>query len=524
MTWESTDPTGKMGGRRRRSAIIALFVIAVIAVGLGTASTARSLTTQKAGAGTLTIQTSQGLGFDTKDQQPGFFEQYLQPVYDQLLRLNAKGGPTPYLATSWSYDAKQTVLTLHLRTGVKFTDGTPFNAQAVKANLLYTKSGASTTASQLKWIKSVQAVGASTVIIHLTVPDPSLLQNLGGTAGMMASPTAIAGGNLKTQPVGSGPYVLDAGATTLGATYTFTRNPNYWNAKDFPFDTVVLKVLTDPNATLNGLRAGQLSGGRLLSVKDGQAAASDGLHVYYTTNGDLDALDIFDKAGTIVPALAKVEVRQAINFAVDRKAIIQAHTLGKGYASDQIFSITKNNGIYDPALENVYPYNPAKARQLLAQAGYPDGFTVTMPDWTPLAPEVMTPLVQELGDVGIKVTLDPCPLIQCFRGVLSGKYAMTWLEFDDNRPWDATQFRLSPTGAFNPLHYSDPPVNKLVNQIRLHPSKRLFYYRQLNKYLVTNAWSAPLGPAVGVYVTAKNVTATQGVYQKQPSLWTYRPA
>lgn len=530
MTSETQGSAGGVTHARgrfsRRRVTIFVLVAAVVAVVLGTASTAKSLSKASSAGGTLTIATFAGLGFDTKAQQPGYFEQYLQPVYDQLLRLNKTGAPIPYLATSWTYNAKQTVLTLHLRSGVKFTDGTPFNAQAVKTNLLYTKSGTSTTASQLKLISGIQAVGTSTVIITLSSPDPSFLPNLGGTAGMMASPKAIAGGKLSTQPVGSGPYELDAGQTTAGATYTFTRNPNYWNKQDFPFDTVVLKVFTDPNAELNGLRSGQLSGARLLSVKDGEAAASAGLHVYYTNNGDLNALDIFDKAGKIVPALANVKVRQAINYAINRKAIVQAHTLGKGYASDQIFSITKNNGIYDPALEKVYPYDPAKARQLLAQAGYAKGFSVTMPDFTASAPEVITPLVQELGAVGIKVTLDPCALTQCYGDVLSGKYAMSWLEYDDDRPWDATQFRLIPTGAYNPLHYSDPTVNKLVNAIRVHPAakQRLAYYRQLNKYLVTNAWSVPLGPAVGVFVTAKNVTATQNIYSKQPALWTYRPS
>jgi peptide/nickel transport system substrate-binding protein len=512
--------------RLGRPARIAAAVTAIALVGVAlTACSKSSNSSGSAESQTLTIATGAGLGFDPKDAQPGYFDQYLQPVYDALVRLDAKGEPTPNLAESWKYNATQTTLTMHLRSGVKFTDGTAFNAAAVKANLENTKSGTATTATQLALISSVETSGDSDVTIHLSSPDPSFLPNLGQSAGMMASPKAIVAGTLKSTPVGTGPYTLDKAKTTDGSTYTFDRNKNYWNKSAFPYGTVVLKVLTDNTAILNGLRSGQLSAGPLGSVKDGVTASKAGLNVLDYPNGDLEALYIYDKTGKIVPALANVKVRQAINMAIDRDAIVKARTLGKGQATEQMFSISRDNGIYDASLDKTYPYDPAKAKKLLADAGYPDGFDVTMPDWTSFAPEVIAPLDQELEAIGIHVTLDTAPPATLYANTLQGKYAMGWQPYDDNRPWDLTQFQLKADSPWNPFKYDDPKVNDLIDQIqKAQGDKQLALYKQLNEYLVDQAWSAPLNAAIFTYATSKNVKASPIAYAKRPPLWTYKPA
>lgn len=507
-------------GVLRRRTFSTMTAMAAVALTAGCGDTGADA---GSGATTLTIATDVGLGFDPKDAQPGYFEQYLQPLYDALFRLDADGQPTPHLVTSWSYSEDQLVLTLVLRAGVTFSDGMTLDSAAVKASLENNGSGTSTTAGQLALVTQIDTPDGATVVLTLSAPDPSLVPNLGQSAGMVASPRAIAAGTLRTAPVGSGPYTLDARATTNGSTYAFVRNPDYWKPEDYPFDRVVLKVLTDNTAILNGLRAGQLSAGPLASAKDGVAAEKAGLNVMSFRNGDLEALYLFDKAGTIVPALADVRVRRAINHAIDRETIVRVRTLGEGQATTQMFCISTDDGIYDPALDDAYPYDPQKARELLQEAGFGDGFEVTMPDWSAYAPEIIAALTQDLEAVGISVTLETAPLNQLYANTLAGRYPIGWQPYDDNRPWDLTQFQLTADSPWNPFRYEDPTVTALIENIQGSTGdEQLGHYVQLNDHLVDQAWCAPLNAAVFTYATSALVTATPIAYGKRPPLWTYR--
>jgi len=474
---------------------------------------------------TLTIAAAAGLGFDLADQQPGWFEQYLQPVYDSLFRISPDGEVGPNVATEWEYDDSLTALTIDIRTDIEFSDGESLDADAVKANIEHTRTGASTTASQLQNVEDVEVVDADTVVLHLSAPDPSLLPNLGMTAGMLASPAAIEAGGLKTTPVGSGPYTLDTAGTTEGSQYTYVRNPDYWNPDDYPYDRFVIKVLTDNNAILNALRTGQIDAGPLGSAKDSKTASDAGLNVINYPNGDLEALYFYDKTGTTTPALADVRVRQAINYALDRDAIVKAGYGDLATPTMQMFSITRDDGIFDPALDEVYPYDPDKARELLAEAGYPDGFDVVMPDWSGYAPEVNAAINQNLADVGIRVTPDTMPLEQLYGNTLQGGYAMGWQPYEDNRPWDLIQFQLKPDAPWNPFHYEDPQVTELISKIQAASGdEQTALFKELNRYLVETAWSAPINATVFNYATSAEVVATPQAFAKRPPLYNFAPA
>jgi peptide/nickel transport system substrate-binding protein len=518
---------GSAGRARARLSQTTRIVISAVTLGALAATTAAcagggSSSTEES---TLTIANAAGLGFDLADQQPGWFEQYLQPVYDSLFRISPDGDIGPNIATEWEYDDALTALTIDLRTDVEFTDGESLDAEAVKANIEHTRTGASTTASQLQVVEDVEVVDSDTVILHLTAPDPSLLPNLGMTAGMLASPAAIEAGGLKTTPVGSGPYTLDASATTEGSQYTFVRNPDYWNPDDYPYDRVVVKVLTDNNAILNALRTGQVDAGPLGSAKDAKTAEGAGLHVLNYPNGDLEAVYFYDKNGTIAPALADVRVRQAINYALDRDAIVKAGYGDLATPTAQMFAITEDDGIFDPALNDVYPYDPEKARVLLAEAGYPAGFDVVMPDWSGYAPEVNAAINQNLADIGIRITLDTLPVEQMYGNTLQGGYAMGWQPYEDNRPWDLIQFQIKPDAPWNPFHYEDPQVTALIGEIQATSGEeQTALFRELNEYLVEIAWAAPINATVFNYATSADVEATPQAFAKRPPLYNFRPA
>lgn len=444
---------------------------------------------------------------------------YYQPVYDTLIRLNTQNKPIPNLATSWSYDTPQTTLTMKLRTGVTFTDGSALTAQVVKANLLHTQSGTDTAAGELTDISGVDVVDTSTVAIKLKYPSTSLLSALGQVSGMIASPKALQ--NPQT-PIGSGPYKLDTSTTTADQQYTYVRNPDYWNAKAFPYDKIVLKYIADPSARTNALLSGQIKGATV-SAQKVKTVKNSGMDVITYQPGDVEGLFIWDRAGKQVPALGNVKVRQALNYAFDKQAIIKTVKLGLGTATTQLFSPGEDG--YDPSLDSVYSYNPAKARQLLAEAGYPNGFSVTMPDLSSLFPQEQAVLTQSLKDIGIKVTLQNVPASQIFTSMLSGKYPMSYFKLGDSTAWNKILLELTKTSTWNPFKYSDPAANALISKIQQAPgSQQPALIKQLNSYVVHQAWDAPWDVMEDAYATSHGVKVTPQPGVQYPPIYNYQPS
>ncbi|WP_426592124.1 ABC transporter substrate-binding protein [Cellulomonas sp. McL0617] len=502
------------------SVALALALAACSGGGSGSGSTSGS----GASGGTLTLApVVVAQPWDLKDAGLGNNTIYYQPVYDQLFRLDPKADPGPNLATKWSYDDTLTKLTVTLRSDVKFTDGETFDATAVQANLMNTKSGTNEAANQLKSVQSVDVVDPTTAVINLSAPDPSLVPNLGSTAGMMACPKAIGTAELQTTPCGSGPYVMDKANTTTDAKYTFTRNPTYWNTKAFPFDKVVLTPLTDSSAVLNALQAGQVDGALITDTKNVATVKGAGLNTVEYQPGSIMGFYIWDRAGTIQPALKDVRVRQAINYAFDRQKIIDSALAGQGKPQAQLFNA--QTVAYDPALDTKYAYNPTKAKQLLADAGYANGFELTMPDLTAFNAGGQAAIVEELGAIGIKVKLDNAPLDTVINDMLAGKWATGFFQLDSFRPWDTIQIELTKDALWNPFHYEDPKVTDLINQAQVATgTAQDDLYKQINTYVTDQAWDAPWTAAVSTYAYDKKVKVVAQNFAATPSLYNFTPA
>ncbi|MEU4227756.1 ABC transporter substrate-binding protein [Nonomuraea sp. NPDC026600] len=444
---------------------------------------------------------------------------YYQPVYDTLIRLDAQGAPAPNMALSWSYDGPQTTLTLKLRTGLTFTDGTALTAQVVKDNLLHTKGGADTAAAQLSDITGVEAVDDTTVAIKLGHPSPTLLPALGQVSGMIASPKALTD---PQTPIGSGPYRLDTSATIAGQQYAYVRNPGYWNARAFPYDTIVIKLLPDPTARTNALLAGQING-TLVSPQRVKTVQDAGMKTVVYSSGDIEGLFIWDRAGKKVPALGNLKVRQALNHAFDRQSIVKTVKMGLGKATTQVFD--PDQPAYDASLDERYPYDPAKAKRLLAEAGYPDGFSVTMPDMASLFPQQQAALTQALQNIGVKVTLQNLPTNQIFTTMLSGKYPMSFFKLGAPSDWGTVQLQLKKNATWNPAKYEDPKVDALISRIESATgAPRAALMKQLNAYVVDQAWHAPWDVIRYVFATTKNVTVTPQPGFQYPPIYNFKPA
>ncbi|GGS23649.1 hypothetical protein GCM10010269_73100 [Streptomyces humidus] len=450
-------------------------------------------------------------------------DHYYQAVYDTLLKLDAYGRPAAGLATNWNYDAANTTLSLTLRSGVTFTDGTKFDAEAVRTNLEHAKKGTGEAANALKFVDHVKAVDPTHVDIVLTSPDPSLTAGLARSAGYMDSPKAFTRGDVATRPVGTGPYRLDAKRSTAGDTYVFTRNAGYWDKIHYPYKEVSIKVLDDTTAALNALRSGQLQGMPGPSKDIVEGARKAGLTVTTFENGTMEGVFLWDRKGNNTKALGDVRVRRAINYAFDREAIVKNVKGGLGTATDQVFG--SSTPAYDKSLEGAYGHDLGKAEKLMAEAGYAQGFSMTLPDFSPVYPNEQAAMTEALKSIGIKVTYQPITGDQVVGSIIGGKWPANFFSLTSSSPWAFIQLAVAPGATFNPFHVSDPKIAALLKTVQQSSGaaqdKAL---KQLNAYLVDQAWFAPWDVQKGAYVSAKTVKVTPIPGIAVPPLSGFSPA
>ncbi|GAC1321371.1 MAG: ABC transporter substrate-binding protein [Chloroflexota bacterium] len=247
--------------------------------------------------------------------------QILNNIMDKLFDLDAKGRIVPVLATGYRVSKDRKTYTLTLRKGVKFQDGTPFNAQAVKFNLdRYRQASSAPRAVELKLVDSVTATSMYSVKITLSEPFAPLISILTDRSGMMVSPKAVqdAGAGFALHPVGTGPFVLQD--RVKGDHITLVRNPHYWR-KGYPkASRVIIKFFTDPNTQLVNLQSGQVDFIDSVTSQNVSTVQHD------------RALRLVEKSGygwggfwlnTKAPALSNKLVREAISLLIDRKQYVK---------------------------------------------------------------------------------------------------------------------------------------------------------------------------------------------------------
>lgn len=316
---------------------------ASLALGVTVALAAASLTAGGASASTGSTFTFASLAGTTVNFDPAqgsINENYfLAPVYDTLIRESTTATFSPDLATSWAY-VNAVTFTLKLRAGIKFIDGATFDAAAVKANLMHVKTGKGPLATELADLRSVTVVNPSTVTLNLSQPYPSFPTVLASVSGMMASPKVLGSSALATTPDGTGPYTLDTSATISNDTYTYQKRADYWNSAAYPYQTLVVKQM-QPSATVNALEAGQLTAAEFGDATSISRIKQAGISF---TGGPYNVWTLFllDRAGTLVPALKSVLVRQALNYAINRPALVKAVQLGLGKPTTQLLNLRLN--------------------------------------------------------------------------------------------------------------------------------------------------------------------------------------
>ncbi|KQQ90010.1 ABC transporter substrate-binding protein [Arthrobacter sp. Leaf137] len=504
-----------------KAAGAAIFLSAALALtGCGGGGSATGSGNGGAATTSLTIAELGDLpSFDPVDAHIGHTMPYYQAVYDTLLIRDADGTISPMLAAEKSWNADNTVLTLKLRTDAKFTDGTPVDAAAVKANLDHFQQAKGRDVYQVASMASVAVVDPSTVAITLSTPDPAFEYYLTQAAGFVASPKAIGTPGIKTDPVGSGPYKLDTASSVKGSQYVYTKNPDYWNKDLQKFEKVTIKSLPDITARTNALVSGQIDGA-LLDPKTGKQAEGAGL-VLTKSEVDWHGILLYDRDGKINPEMANVKVRQAINYAFDRKTILDQQFLGQGTPTSQVFG--PDSGAFVADLDNRYSYDPAKAKQLLAEAGYPEGFTLKIP--TMAGFEALNAVYsQQLSDIGIKVQLESVPQANYVGDMAAGKFAAATFQLYQGEPWVAINQMISTSALYNPFKSTNPEIAALVEEVHVGGENSSELAKKVNTYVTENAWFAPLFRLNQMYYTSKKITVEPQLQQAVPSIYNYAPA
>ncbi|GAA1056893.1 peptide ABC transporter substrate-binding protein [Agromyces luteolus] len=451
---------------------------------------------------------------------------YLSAVYDTLLQVDADGELAPALVTEWSWDDSKTVVTLELRTDVTFSDGSPFNADVAVANLTRFRDGTSTNASQLADMVSAEADGDSTVVLTLEAPNPAFLTYLTQNAGLQESAEAFDNPDIQTVPVGSGPYLLDTETTVEGSTYYYDKNPDYWNPDQQHYEHLVIKLFSDSTAVLNAIKAGEVDGTPLFTTEDNVPAEAAG----YTLSGQQpgwNGLTLADRDGTMSEPLGDVRVRQAINYAFDRQALLDAVAGGQGEVTEQMFP--PSSAAYDVSLDSYYDYDPEKAKELLADAGYPDGFTLSMPTArAALGASLYDLVADQLADVGIAVEETEVPIGDFFTALLTPKFPAYYMQLQkDPADWQLAQFILTPNATWNPFHSTDPTVADYLQKIQLgNQDEADQAAADLNRYLVEQAWFAPFYAPGYRYASSPDIEiiTMEGGGGAMPALWNILPA
>ena len=452
--------------------------LALVAGSAGLGGTGASALAAGKYGGTLTIEIpNDPPGLDPAtvlDNDAGYV---LGTLYDGLTAYAV--GTTkviPGLATSWAITNGGKTYTFTLRQGVKFSDGTPFNAQAVaqwidhltnpKNPDYYGNQKGVQSFVSFTWgnFKSDKVLGPYKIQVNLTSPNGEFLADLAMVWDGVTSPTAVAkwGTKFYLHPSGTGPFMLTK--WVRGQYVEVTANPNYWGGRPY-LKNIIFDEIPNPATELLALRTGKVQ--ILTDVAPNEVSAIKGdasLKLLAEPGLDDNAVSLPVQTGPFKSVL----VRQALNYAINKQEIDKV--LYGGLAQVMNSPLPTVAFGYDPKIP-AYPYDPAKARALLKQAGYPHGFSATMLVYTgargynPISgPTLATALQSELAAVGVKIKLDIVDPVTWLGQARTDKFnemSLTGWTGDNGDPDDMISplFNGNAFTVGNFSHYNNPKVN-----------------------------------------------------------------
>ena len=416
-------------------------------------------------------------------------------IYDPLVIMQPDGTIAPGLATSWE-QTNQLHWIFNLRDGVKFTNGEPMNADAVvySINRAIDPETNSPYLSRVNNIVAAEKVDDLTVQITTKEPDPILLSRLHQMSfPMLIVPpeyTEANGGIIPDDaPVGTGPYKFVEWVKDDHV--TLEANPDYWGGKP-AFNKVIFKPIPETSARISALKNNEVDIAANIPPELVESIESNpGTTTVEVASDYLYFIGINTET---VDAFKDVRVRQALNYAVDKDAILENIMLGHGVPI--AVTMTQNGFGYPDGLEP-YPYDPEKAKALLADAGYPDGFGpvvfMSRNGRYVKDAEIVQAVAQYLNEVGVKTE------IQFVESGVWGDLGNSHARGDINFPgWsgmdpDLVWYPILHCGEFQ-SYYCNPDLDKLLEEGRntIDQAKREEVYQQAGEIIFEDAPHIPL--------------------------------
>jgi peptide/nickel transport system substrate-binding protein len=442
-------------------AALAVVLLTIVSVGAASAAAPKP---KRGGIFTM-VHTGDTNGFDPIIGTANIIGDgvFLYPVFDMLLLENpVTGAIEPKIATSLaSKDGVHWTLKLH--PGVKFTDGTPYDANAVKFN--WTRALTPTNTSQditfAQQITDMTATNATTLNFTLKAKDPQFSNAVATTSlGLIGSPTAIQkeSSSFSTNPVGAGPFMLKSWTRGTGA--TFTRNPNYWVKGEPYFDGLQIMVSAVASTRTNDYLSHSVDAASLLipGAQKQALIAVPGTRIFLR-DGDIGSTTLMFNEKK--PPFDSLLARQAAAAAFNMKGYNQAAQFG----GQPKYMFRKPSPFFDPKIPITQTYNPAKAQQLLnqyaAQTGGPLTFKLTT---TTINPLITDYFISQLGQfTNLKVTPDVIDITQLGKKLVGGDFNLT-LSLLGRVPTPGYAFynSLFTGAATNFWGYSNPTMDKAL--------------------------------------------------------------
>jgi ABC-type transport system substrate-binding protein/ABC-type dipeptide/oligopeptide/nickel transport system permease component len=366
----------------------------------GASADTRAVRGSAAGNGAVTIgmQLEPPILDPTASPAAAISEALYGNVFEGLVQFAADGSVLPQLAESWDVSPDGLTYTFHLRAGVRFHDGTPFDAGIAKFSLdrALAADSVNPQKSRLAAVRAVDVIDAHTLRLELSRRSGGLLQSLAWGSFVMVAPNSAP--NNAVLPVGTGPFRV--AQWRRGDSLRVERFAGYWGPPA-RLQSVTFKFIADPSAAYAALMAGDVDAFDNYPAPESvaQFSADPRFAVFVGTT----EMEVILSLNNRNPLFSDLRVRRAIAHALDRRAIIDGAMFGYGTPIGSHFP-PRNPAYVD--LTAQYPYDPAKSRQLLAQAGYPQGFAVTLklppPSYARRGGEI---IAAQLAAVGIRVRI-----------------------------------------------------------------------------------------------------------------------
>jgi peptide/nickel transport system substrate-binding protein len=487
---EGGDSMRSSSPRGVRRALATIVVVAVGAVGLAAGVGSAQSKGNVDPDGILTVAhdlqvTGVDKGFDPiRSRSVGDFLQ-MNLVYDTLLKAQDDGTYKPGLAQSYKVEGNNAV-TLTLRPNLKFTDGTPLDAAAVKFSIDRAVASRNTNlAPEITNVGTVEAIDPTTVKITMKTPTiGSFFELLAGRETMPVSPTAVnanpAGFNQK--PVGAGPMIVSQ--YTPQSIMSFRKNPDYWDAKNWKLGGIDFIHATAGAPRITAFRGGDANMAELDSSQTEDLEGTPGAEVRAAAS---DANFLYVATCKNKPPFDNLDFRKAVMTAMDRNAINEVLLGGAGEPMYTMWP--SSSGLFTEELEGTYAYNPKKAKKMFQKAGWDSNATLPI-GYSLSSPQLKTfgEIFQaQMGEAGVKVELVPLTDIvtQFYTNVQTPAAVSLWI-----RPGLQKVTRaFGPASVANVCQYSDPTLNNLTAQIAAQPpgSKELGrLWDQTNEFITDN--------------------------------------